>query len=185
MVEGPSIPSPCHIYHINILIHTHIHTQDIDENAATATPEGSPRVGEGLELSPPSPVSPPQPPSPTTLSSLRKETLDLRSHMPRKHENECVSMFNVPSFDEFLTDFKTLRNTIHSGPVTSYSFKQLEYLASKFQLHCLLNSTRELDAQKSVPHRDFYNIRKVRGWVSGLYIYVYIYSGWVYRCILI
>ena len=43
----------------------------------------------------------------------------------------------------------------------SYSFKQLEYLAAKFQLHCLLNSTRELDAQKSVPHRDFYNIRKV------------------------
>ena len=25
----------------------------------------------------------------------------------------------------------------------------------------LLNGTRELDAQKSVPHRDFYNVRKV------------------------
>lgn len=32
---------------------------------------------------------------------------------------------------------------------------------SKFQLHVLLNELRELASQKAVPHRDFYNIRKV------------------------
>lgn len=34
-------------------------------------------------------------------------------------------------------------------------------LSAKFHLHELLNGGRELDAQKSVPHRDFYNVRKV------------------------
>uniref|UniRef100_A0A8C8B146 AMP deaminase n=2 Tax=Otus sunia TaxID=257818 RepID=A0A8C8B146_9STRI len=35
------------------------------------------------------------------------------------------------------------------------------YLSSKFQMHVLLNEMKELAAQKKVPHRDFYNIRKV------------------------
>ena len=34
-------------------------------------------------------------------------------------------------------------------------------LQSKFQLHVLLNELRELAEQKGVPHRDFYNCRKV------------------------
>ena len=50
---------------------------------------------------------------------------------------------------------------VHAGPVSSYAFKRLELLAARFSLHILLNDTRELDAQKSVPHRDFYNVRKV------------------------
>lgn len=43
----------------------------------------------------------------------------------------------------------------------SYSYKRLAVLSAKFNLHVLLNSERELEAQKSVPHRDFYNCRKV------------------------
>lgn len=31
----------------------------------------------------------------------------------------------------------------------------------KFRLHLLINADREFLAQKSAPHRDFYNIRKV------------------------
>jgi AMP deaminase len=50
---------------------------------------------------------------------------------------------------------------VHAGPLSSYSFKRLELLAARFNLHVLLNDTRELEAQKSVPHRDIYNIRKV------------------------
>lgn len=34
-------------------------------------------------------------------------------------------------------------------------------MSSKYQLHVLLNELRELASQKQVPHRDFYNIRKV------------------------
>lgn len=43
----------------------------------------------------------------------------------------------------------------------SFSFRRLSYLSSKFQLHVLLNELKESAEQKEVPHRDFYNIRKV------------------------
>jgi AMP deaminase len=109
------------------------------------------------------PVSPPPPgpKSPLGSPSSRIDPKDVRSHKARPGTDEKDSVFPVHSFDEFLVDFRTLRNAVHSGPVSSFSYKHLELLASKFSLHVLLNSTRELDAQKSVPHRDFYNIRKV------------------------
>ena len=44
----------------------------------------------------------------------------------------------------------------------SFSFRRLSYLLSKYQLHMLLNELKESSAQKEVPHRDFYNLRKVR-----------------------
>ena len=34
-------------------------------------------------------------------------------------------------------------------------------MSSKFALHALLNEVHELATQKAIPHRDFYNIRKV------------------------
>lgn len=43
----------------------------------------------------------------------------------------------------------------------SFSYRRLTFLQTRFQLHVLLNEIRELHEQKSVPHRDFYNIRKV------------------------
>ena len=48
-----------------------------------------------------------------------------------------------------------------SGPLKSFCYRRLSYLTNKFQLHVLLNELRELAAQKAVPHRDFYNVRKV------------------------
>lgn len=50
---------------------------------------------------------------------------------------------------------------IADGPLKSFCFRRLSYLYSKYQLHVLLNELRELASQKAVPHRDFYNIRKV------------------------
>lgn len=43
----------------------------------------------------------------------------------------------------------------------SFCYRRLSYLQTKFQLHVLLNELRELHEQKCVPHRDFYNSRKV------------------------
>ena len=36
-----------------------------------------------------------------------------------------------------------------------------QVLEERFKLHTLLNEEVELAAQKEVPHRDFYNVRKV------------------------
>ena len=44
----------------------------------------------------------------------------------------------------------------------SFCYRRLSYLSSKYQLHTLLNDIHESASQKAVPHRDFYNVRKVR-----------------------
>lgn len=47
----------------------------------------------------------------------------------------------------------TPQHLLTSGPVKTYSYKRLQVLEARFHLHKLLNSERELTAQKSVPHR--------------------------------
>lgn len=49
----------------------------------------------------------------------------------------------------------------------TYCHRRLNFLASKFYLHEMLNEMAELKELKSVPHRDFYNVRKV-GWCFPL-----------------
>ncbi|XP_057301542.1 AMP deaminase 2-like isoform X2 [Hydractinia symbiolongicarpus] len=66
-----------------------------------------------------------------------------------------------PCIEEFMEDQKVLLALSTHGPVKSFTFRRLQYLQSKFQLHCLLNENKELAAQKEIPHRDFYNVRKV------------------------
>lgn len=48
-----------------------------------------------------------------------------------------------------------------NGPVKSFAFRRLRYLDSKWQMYTLLNEFQELTDSKRVPHRDFYNVRKV------------------------
>ena len=43
----------------------------------------------------------------------------------------------------------------------TFCYRRLHYLKSKFELHCMLNEYKEITQQKTVPHRDFYNVRKV------------------------
>ncbi|KAI6221908.1 AMP deaminase [Aphelenchoides fujianensis] len=62
---------------------------------------------------------------------------------------------------KFLKDYERLLLMIADGPLKSFCYRRLSFLQTKFQLHVLLNEVRELHEQKSVPHRDFYNIRKV------------------------
>lgn len=66
-----------------------------------------------------------------------------------------------PTAEEFFADFFALRGIVTSGPVKSAAYKRLKLLEGRFELHTMLNGDRELQAQKSVPHRDFYNVRKV------------------------
>ncbi|XP_036415167.1 AMP deaminase 2 isoform X2 [Colossoma macropomum] len=66
-----------------------------------------------------------------------------------------------PNLKEFIADMNVMMALIINGPVKSFCYRRLQYLSSKFQMHILLNEMKELAAQKKVPHRDFYNIRKV------------------------
>ncbi len=47
------------------------------------------------------------------------------------------------------------------GSVRSFCFHRLVLLEQKFNLHVMMNADKEFLAQKSAPHRDFYNVRKV------------------------
>ena len=87
------------------------------------------------------------------LSSI--EDADNRAFAPRK------SCFPVPSFQEYVKDLWVVKKACFTGGVQSFAFNRLELLAAKFNLHILLNGDMENEAQKSVPHRDFYNVRKV------------------------
>lgn len=69
--------------------------------------------------------------------------------------------YSYPDLATFVRDMNILCTMIADGPLKSFCYRRLSYLSSKFQLHVLLNELRELASQKAVPHRDFYNIRKV------------------------
>lgn len=73
---------------------------------------------------------------------------------------ECLN-YNYPVFKKYLDDVQRMCVMISDGPLKSFCYRRLTYLSAKYQLHVLLNELRELALQKAVPHRDFYNIRKV------------------------
>ena len=60
-----------------------------------------------------------------------------------------------------LVDLNFCPFLVLNGGRKSFCYRRLQYLSSKFQMHILLNEMKELAEQKKVPHRDFYNIRKV------------------------
>jgi AMP deaminase len=86
----------------------------------------------------------------------------------------------------WLRDMALLSSLISDGPTKSWAYRRLEFLAKKFEVHVLLNEGIESGAvvsncggfprvcglltrgppggaaeQKTVQHRDFYNVRKV------------------------
>ena len=72
-----------------------------------------------------------------------------------------ASLYPVPSFTEFRADHAELLRIVHAPAVRSFAFARLELLAARFRLHRQLNAAREAFESKTVPHRDFYNVRKV------------------------
>ncbi|XP_034211275.1 AMP deaminase-like isoform X3 [Prunus dulcis] len=77
------------------------------------------------------------------------------------NENDTVDIFPVASSTAFFTDMHYLLKVLSIGNVRSACHHRLRFLEEKFRVHLLLNADREFLAQKSAPHRDFYNVRKV------------------------
>lgn len=67
----------------------------------------------------------------------------------------------IPSLRDFYMDLDAVVDVSTDGPTKSFAFKRLSYLEGKFQLYTLLNEYQEIADSKKVPHRDFYNVRKV------------------------
>ncbi|KAJ7519785.1 hypothetical protein O6H91_20G055400 [Diphasiastrum complanatum] len=70
-------------------------------------------------------------------------------------------LFPVADATMFFTDMHRILRIISLGNVRTLTHHRLRLLEQKFSLHLMLNADREFLAQKSAPHRDFYNVRKV------------------------
>ncbi|KAI1327563.1 AMP deaminase [Xylariaceae sp. FL0255] len=67
----------------------------------------------------------------------------------------------VPTIKDFYMDLEQILSVSSDGPSKSFAFRRLQYLEGKFNLYALLNEYQETADTKKVPHRDFYNVRKV------------------------
>jgi AMP deaminase len=68
---------------------------------------------------------------------------------------------SIPTLREFYMDLDSILEISSDGPSKSFAFRRLQYLEGKFNLYYLLNEYQETADSKKVPHRDFYNVRKV------------------------
>lgn len=72
-----------------------------------------------------------------------------------------ATIINVPTLKDFYMDMEEILDVSSDGPSKSFAFRRLKYLDGKFKLYVLLNEYEEMADSKRVPHRDFYNVRKV------------------------
>ncbi|KAK8243723.1 hypothetical protein HDK90DRAFT_131825 [Phyllosticta capitalensis] len=82
------------------------------------------------------------------------------------YENEASvdqnrPIVHIPDIREFYMDLDDIISVSTDGPIKSFAFRRLQYLEGKYNLYFLLNEYQEVADSKKVPHRDFYNVRKV------------------------
>ena len=75
-----------------------------------------------------------------------------------QHRNRLVS---VPTLGDYYKAMDDIQRVSSDGPTKSFAYRQLDILEGKFHLYFLVNSYAETADCKKVPHRDFYNVRKV------------------------
>ncbi|KAF9585856.1 AMP deaminase [Lunasporangiospora selenospora] len=79
----------------------------------------------------------------------------------QEDKGERRPIIKVPTPKEYFLDLDFVLSVISDGPTKSFAFRRLKYLESKWNMYILLNEYEELTETKRVPHRDFYNVRKV------------------------
>ncbi|XP_078445001.1 AMP deaminase-like [Wolffia australiana] len=76
-------------------------------------------------------------------------------------KNSTEKLFPVADATTFFTDLHRILRVIAAGNARTVCHRRLVLLEQKFNMHLMLNADAEFLAQKSAPHRDFYNVRKV------------------------
>lgn len=71
------------------------------------------------------------------------------------------SQINIPTFKEFREDFEWCLKIIRDRSLSRFSEKRLQSLVNKFPVFQHLHSKEEMRQSKKVPHKDFYNCRKI------------------------
>ncbi|PWA73079.1 AMP deaminase, putative / myoadenylate deaminase [Artemisia annua] len=78
-----------------------------------------------------------------------------------ENKDSKEKLFPVADATTFFTDLHHILKVIAAGNTRTVCHHRLGLLEQKFNLHLMLNADKEFLAQKSAPHRDFYNVRKV------------------------
>ena len=68
---------------------------------------------------------------------------------------------HVPSLNGYYKDLVSLEDWAADGPSKSFAYRQLDILDGKYNLYKLEHGYQETVDCKTVPHRDFYNVRKI------------------------
>ena len=101
-----------------------------------------------------------QPPSTPQVQKLKREG-SLQSRTCSSGSSDSADIVVAVSLAEFVKDMRTLMRTLDSGPVNSLCNDRMKMLEAKFELYHLQMKEVEDQRLKSVPHRDFFNVRKV------------------------
>eukprot|EP00301_Raphidiophrys_heterophryoidea_P002095 c10981_g1_i1.p1 GENE.c10981_g1_i1~~c10981_g1_i1.p1 ORF type:complete len:698 (+),score=178.98 c10981_g1_i1:111-2096(+) len=101
------------------------------------------------------------PATPTTTEVLRMRDGVMRVYESQDDLNDENPHFECTPFDKFSRDIQDILTTATHGPCKSLCYKRLDLLEAKFLLHIKLNHDAEFAEQRTVSHRDFYNVRKV------------------------
>lgn len=99
----------------------------------------------------------PLPGEDSTVFELDKEGV----YQVYSDDSKDTPIVKIPTIREFYMDLEDILNVSSDGPSKSFAFRRLQYLEGKFNLYVLLNEYQETADSKKVPHRDFYNVRKV------------------------
>lgn len=68
---------------------------------------------------------------------------------------------DLPNLREYYMALNEIEKIASDGPSKSFAYRRLQYLEGRYNLYTLLNEYEEVADTKRVPHRDFYNVRKV------------------------
>ncbi|ODQ52262.1 AMP deaminase [Saitoella complicata NRRL Y-17804] len=84
-----------------------------------------------------------------------------RSGVYQVSRSDNEKIVDVPTIRDYYLDLEAISEIASDGPAKSFAFRRLQYLEGKWNMYILQNEFEELAATKRVPHRDFYNVRKV------------------------
>lgn len=130
------------------------------EKDRPAPAESEPRKTKTSTQTPPFDMSQFEIPGPEPEGEQHTFALDSEG-VYRVYDPSGETLSRVPNLKEYYSDLDYLLGVCSDGPAKSFAFRRLKYLSSKWTLYTLLNEYQELADMKAVPHRDFYNVRKV------------------------
>jgi AMP deaminase len=77
------------------------------------------------------------------------------------HSSCPGNVVQVPTVEEFASDYHALVEITSEGAMRSFCFQRLQMLSTSFKMHTTLNSTIEMEEQSNLLGTDFYRTMKV------------------------